>query len=100
MTSPNKYIEINFAEFAHYLEGADISDEEAGALMRSLWDIAIIFVDLGWNVSAPDLPPENADRRAEKLANFIKNEVEFKPAITTKEGIEAGLAPCFDEAGQ
>lgn len=99
MTSPVKYIEIDFTEFAHYLEGADISDEEAGALMRSLWDIAIVFVDLGWEVSAPDLPPENADITARNLANFIKNEVELKPAIVTKEGIEGRLAPCFDEAG-
>ena len=91
--------EIDFTEFVHHLEGVDVTEDEAQALLRCLWDIAIAFVDFGWDVSAPHSICGQDDIASEKLAKYLQNEVDLKPAITNKEGITARLVPCFDEAG-
>ena len=38
-------------EYMHYLDGMDVTDEQATEILRTLWDIMVQFVDLGFTVN-------------------------------------------------
>jgi len=37
-------------DYTHYLEGMDVTDEQATEILRTLWDIMVQFVDLGFQM--------------------------------------------------
>ncbi len=51
-------------EYMHYLEGMDVTDEQATEILRTLWDIMVQFVDLGFDVNT------GAERNSQSVAKL------------------------------
>lgn len=43
-------LSVDFEEFAHFLDGTNLSEEEAQQYLRTMWDIVCQFVALGFGV--------------------------------------------------
>lgn len=52
-------ITVDYAAYAHFLEGSDLSEDQKQALLQSLWNIVVGFVSLGFGVH-----PASPDREA------------------------------------
>lgn len=50
--SKKSNLKVNFdpADYIQYLDGMDVSDEEATEILRTLWDMMVQFVDLGFQI--------------------------------------------------
>lgn len=44
-------LKTDLNQFAHHLDGADLSDAQKQDLLEALWSLMIQFVDLGFGVS-------------------------------------------------
>lgn len=42
---------IDWERYRQYLEGSDLSDEQARAFIEALWSIMVSFVDLGFRIN-------------------------------------------------
>lgn len=43
-------IEVDYEKYAHFLDEADMSDEEKRAFAQTVWEIIVDFVSLGFGV--------------------------------------------------
>jgi len=44
-------VQFDPAEYMQYLEGMDVTDEQATEILRTLWDMMVQFVDFGFNLN-------------------------------------------------
>lgn len=44
-------VQFNPADYMQYLDGMDITDEQAEEMLRTLWDMMVQFVDFGFNLN-------------------------------------------------
>lgn len=51
-------VTIAYDHYAHYLENADLSEDEKRQLIETLWTIIVSLVDFGFGVIPASAPPE------------------------------------------
>lgn len=44
-------VQFNPADYVQYLDGMDVTDEQAEKMLMTLWDMMIQFVDLGFTIN-------------------------------------------------
>ncbi|MEM8616694.1 MAG: hypothetical protein AAGF20_07135 [Pseudomonadota bacterium] len=44
-------LEVDFVEFAHFLEDTDLSESQKFELLYTLWDMAVILTEIGFSVA-------------------------------------------------
>ena len=60
-------VEVDFVEFAHFLERTNYTEEQKHRLLEALWEIAVAFVDLGFGVH----PAQSVCGKADKVLPFL-----------------------------
>ena len=50
--------------YAKYIAELDLSEDEKYSLMRTVWDLMVMFVDAGFGIDAPTLASKNAENAA------------------------------------
>lgn len=63
-------------DYVRYLDGMDLTDTDAEALLATLWDIMVQFVDLGFQVDVGLDEPPSLDDMKPRGAN--KKQAAFK----------------------
>lgn len=78
-------LEVDFVKYARFLESGNLSEDQQREKLQEYWNIVCGFVRLGWGVSAPDhvirlaeLPPEKAQKGAEKFTAPYSDMIELK----------------------
>ena len=66
-------ITVDYEKYEHFLETADLSDEQKREFIAALWSIIVAFVDLGFGVH----PAQQAEKTCGKLPETLP-----KPALT------------------
>jgi len=44
-------VQFDYTDYVQYLDGMDVTDEQAKEMLRSLWDMMVQFVDFGFNLN-------------------------------------------------
>lgn len=71
--------------YRHHLEAFEMTPEQENELLRTLWELTIAFVDLGWGV---DSIHNIFAQMVDKSLNSAENHVESK-GKSKKKGIES-----------
>ena len=66
-------VTVDYEKYEHFLETADLSDEQKREFIAALWSIIVAFVDLGFGVH----PAQQAEKTCGKITDSPP-----KPALT------------------
>lgn len=65
---PKPTVQFDPTDYIQHLEGLDVTEAEATEILRTLWDIMIQFVDLGFTVNGTtESALKNKEHSAVKL---------------------------------
>ena len=85
-------VTVDYEKYFHFLEDADISDQDKRELLQTLWGIICEFVTLGFGVH----PVQEAQKPCGK-----REEISAKPSLTAPNRVEwegKAIAKSFDDA--
>lgn len=81
-------LQFNPAEFMQYVEDEGLSEEEAVALLRAIWDIVVAFVDLGFGLNPVqqalvDRSRMNAETYSPRVPDRVSSKEELRKTVTS-----------------
>ena len=44
-------VQFDHTDYVHYLDGMDVTDDQAEEMLMTLWDMMVQFVDFGFNLN-------------------------------------------------
>lgn len=73
---PTLTVAVDFEEFAHFLEGSDLTEEEACRYLQTIWVIVCEFVSLGFGVHPAQQAQDSCgkDRRSSPTTAMAKSD--------------------------
>lgn len=85
----NLALQFNPAEFMQFVEDEGLSEEEAVALLRAIWDIVVAFVDLGFGLNPVqqalvDRSRMNVETRSPRVPDRVSSKEEFSKIANNK----------------
>lgn len=89
--------EVDFEAFAHFLEGTPLSHAEKQDLLHALWDIAMIFVDLGFAVGRPETPCGQDGISQDQITQFVADALNSKLPKTDNSEADLSAMECFEK---
>lgn len=87
-------VTVDYEKYLHFLEDADISDQDKREFLQTLWGIICEFVSLGFGVH----PVQQAQKPCGK-----REEISAKPSLTAPNGVELrgkAIAKSIDDAAE
>lgn len=67
-------VEVDVAAYEHFLEGADLTEDEKREIIEALWSIIVSFVDLGFGVH----PVQQIDAAGDKTCTDPDDQLQSK----------------------
>lgn len=95
--------EVDFEEFAHYLDGKNMSEAEKVACLQDYWTIIWGFVRLGYGLSpAQQIPCEQVGYSGDNAPKSRSDPLYSTSTIITKfvEAADAKTAPALEERAE
>lgn len=87
-------ITFDYELYAHYLDDEDLTEEEKEEFLRSLWNLIVEFMSLGYEIH----PVQHAQEACGKLSKSRRNPPNSGAAAVELEG--SNLTTKFEEAAE
>ena len=100
-------VTVDYEKYLHFLEDADISDQDKREFLQTLWGIICEFVSLGFGVHPVQQAQKPCGKRdpvqqAQKPCGK-REEISAKPSLTAPNGVELrgkAIAKSIDDAAE
>ena len=87
--APGLSLQFNPTDFLRYVEDEGLTEAEATALLRAIWDIVVAFVDLGFGLNPVqqalvDRSRMNAETLSPRVPDRVSSKEEFSKIANNK----------------
>lgn len=89
--------EVDFEAFAYFLGDTSLSEAEKRELLYALWDIAMIFVDLGFSVGRPETPCGQDVISQDQITQFFADALDLKSSEQTNNEADLSAMERFEK---
>ena len=85
-------LSVDWEQYTDYLDDSDLSNKQKQEFIQILWNIVVSFVDLGFDVHAPDAPCEQIAENTLILPDDLVSSLNNVPDNTIEEMSAHGSA--------
>lgn len=80
---------VDLEEFAHHLDGSDLSDEQKREYLSIFWNIVMAFVDLGYGLNPAQIPCGQLPETPEKAGFLSADSLDLREFTNkAKDGVQ------------
>ena len=100
---PGLGLQFDPAKFLQYVEEEDLTEEQAGVLLRAIWDLVVSFVDLGFGLNPVQQALVDRSRRDPESASSassgrVSSRDEFTKIVTSTHAARPSAAASKEDS--